>query len=71
MVLYYFFLKNTAIERMEVKVFKSALNFLWKMRQKLIVVNERNDSGYNPGRVEQKLRYIFKELSVAAFCLKR
>ena len=56
---------------MEVKAFKSALNFLWKMRQKLIVVNERNDSGYNPGRVEQKLRYIFKELSVAAFCLKR
>lgn len=44
---------------------------LWQMRQKVIVVNERNDSGYNPGRVEQKSRCIFKELNVAKFCLKR
>lgn len=41
------------------------------MRQKVIVVNERNDSGYNPGRAEQKSRCIFKELNVAKFCLKR
>lgn len=43
------------------------------MRQKVIVVNERNDSRYNPRNVEQMPNiYIYiKELRIVEFFLKK
>lgn len=46
------------------------------MRQKVIVVNERNDSRYNPRNVEQMPNkyiyiYILKELRIVEFFLRK
>lgn len=41
------------------------------MRPKVIVVNERNDGGYNPKSIVQMPRYIFKDLKVIEFFLTK
>lgn len=41
------------------------------MKEKVIVVNERNDGGCNPRNVEQMPRCISKELRVVEFFLRR